>query len=92
MVNLDIREGLDEDITLKWGDKAYTQKLDYMGILFKCNRCHIYGHVVAKCNLPFKKKVWEGNYSKTWKAKLVLGKHTSKHDGLEMFNYGDIID
>ena len=45
IVNLDLQEELVENIELKVRDKVHVQAIDYIGIPFKCNRCHKYGHI-----------------------------------------------
>ena len=50
-----MRNGLAEDIVIKKGDTVFTQSLDYVGLPFRCNRCHKYGHLLAHCHLPFLK-------------------------------------
>ena len=59
LVNLDIRECLDEDTTVKWGNQKSTLKLDHTIILFKCNHSYIYVNVAAHYGLSFKWKVGE---------------------------------
>ena len=56
MVLLDLRNGLAEDIVIKKGDFIFTHPLDYVGLPFRCNRCHSYGHLLDQCHLPFVKK------------------------------------
>ena len=50
LVNINIREGLGEDIQLSWRGVNFTQKLDYENVSFRCRRCHAYGHPAADCN------------------------------------------
>ena len=38
LVNLNVREGLGEEMDLTWGDYTYAQKLDYENIPFRCRR------------------------------------------------------
>ena len=51
LVSLDLRNGLASDIDIKIGDTIFNQSLDYIGIPFKCNRCHSYGHLASQCHL-----------------------------------------
>ena len=51
LVLLDIRNGLASDIDIKHGESVFNQSLDYVGIPFKCNRCHNYGHLASHCHL-----------------------------------------
>ena len=51
LVILDLRKGLAADIDIRVGDSVFNQSLDYIGIPFKCNRCHSYGHLVSNCHL-----------------------------------------
>eukprot|EP01018_Ginkgo_biloba_P022058 Gb_03022 [translate_table: standard] len=57
-VSLDLREGLAKNMVLQKGTHSFVQTLDYVGVPFRCNRCHIYGHLVAECSLSFKRRVW----------------------------------
>jgi hypothetical protein len=54
LVCINVREGLREEIDMKWGPYAHTQKLDYEDVPFYCRRCHQYGHLVADCHLPLR--------------------------------------
>ena len=55
LVLLDLRNGLAADIVIKKGEYVYTQPLEYMGVPFRCKRCHSCGHLLAQCHLPFLK-------------------------------------
>ncbi len=56
MVHLDTREGLEENITLQWGNYCRIQILDYEGVLFHCRWCHKVGHLYKDCPLNRKTK------------------------------------
>ena len=56
LVNLNIREGLGEEIDLSWGEYNYIKKLDYENIPFRCRSCHQYGHLIKRCKLPLRTK------------------------------------
>lgn len=64
LVALDLREGLAKSMTLKKAPYVVEQSLDYAGIPFKCLRCHNYGHLAAKCSIPFRKREWVRKSSK----------------------------
>jgi hypothetical protein len=51
LVCINVREGLVEEIELKWGPYAHTQNLDYEDVPFHCRQCHQYGHLVVDCHL-----------------------------------------
>jgi hypothetical protein len=53
LVHINLRECLAEDIELVLRGKTFKQKLDYVGVPFRCRRCHKKGHVVRQCRLPF---------------------------------------
>ena len=53
LVLLDLRHGLAADLVIKWGDIEFCQPLDYLGLPFRCNRCHAYGHLIPNCSFPF---------------------------------------
>jgi len=54
LVNINVREGLGEEVDLVFGPFHHTQKLDYENIPFRCRRCHEYGHLVEDCKLPLR--------------------------------------
>jgi hypothetical protein len=54
LVKLDLKKGLPQEITINSAAGTFVQMLDYEGIPFRCHRCHVYGHGVASCPLPFK--------------------------------------
>ena len=49
-------------MVIKSGNKDFIQPLDYLGLPFRCFRCHGLGHLANNCSLSFKKhssaKVW----------------------------------
>ena len=45
LVKLYLYEELAENIELTMRNKVHVQAIDYIGIPFKCNRCHKYGHI-----------------------------------------------
>ena len=53
MVKIDLRMGLSAEINVQSKDGDFVQLLDYVGVLFRCHRCHVHGHLVANCPLPF---------------------------------------
>ena len=55
LVLLDLRQGLAADLLIKRGVSEFCQPIDYMGLPFRCNRCHAYGHLISACSLSFKK-------------------------------------
>jgi hypothetical protein len=52
LVNLNIREGLGEEVDLSWGSFTHTQRLDYENVPFRCRRCHQYRHLIKNCSMP----------------------------------------
>jgi len=54
LVQLNMREGLAEDLELATRGKNFKQRLDYEGVSFRCRRCHKQGHIVSQCPLHFK--------------------------------------
>ena len=43
-----------------------------MGVPFRCNRCHAYGHLIPDCTLPFSKSFKSASVPKTksfWRVK-----------------------
>jgi len=49
LVNVNIRDGLAEDMKLIWGPFVIKQILDYENVPFRCRRCHAYGHPAVEC-------------------------------------------
>eukprot|EP01018_Ginkgo_biloba_P025951 Gb_32714 [translate_table: standard] len=58
LVRLVLREGFAENKVLQKGTHSFVQTLDYTSVPFRCNRFHIYGHLVVECPLSFKRRVW----------------------------------
>jgi hypothetical protein len=56
LVNLNIREGLGEEVDLSWGSYTYNQRLDYENIPFRCRRCHQYGNLIKSCKIRVRTK------------------------------------
>lgn len=57
LVNINIREGLAEELNLCWGPTVIKQILDYENVPFRCRRCHVYGHPTSDCNLPLRTRL-----------------------------------
>jgi len=55
LVDSDLKDGLAKEITIKKGSKSIVQPLNYCGLPLWCIRCHIYGHLVEKCDLLFER-------------------------------------
>ena len=73
LVLLDLRKGLASDIDIKIGDNVFNQSLDYIGIPFKCNHCHSYGHLASQCLLTLKKKFHEEpKPNLVWRVKNLI--------------------
>lgn len=53
-MNVNIRDGLAEDLQLIWGPFVYKQVLDYENVPFRCRRCHAYGHPASECKQPIR--------------------------------------
>jgi hypothetical protein len=49
LVELDIHGGLHESLDIVWRERKKKQHLDYLGIPFRCNRCHSTGHLRRDC-------------------------------------------
>ena len=71
LVLLDFRNGLPADLVIKKGNSEFSQPLDYMGIPFRCYRCHVYGHLANDCSLPFNNNSSSGSVQKIWSPKTV---------------------
>jgi len=47
-IEVDLAEGLPENLVIEVGKWKYTQTLDYVNIPFICSFCHVYEHLKAK--------------------------------------------
>jgi len=56
LVRLDSHPGLLNNLNIETVSGSFIQPLEYEGILFRCHICHIYGHEVVECKMPFKGK------------------------------------
>jgi hypothetical protein len=65
LVEVDIHGGLPETLEICWRDRRKIQNLDYLGIPFRCNRCHCTGHLRRDCEGL---KVFWRNLMKSWKT------------------------
>lgn len=57
VVRLDPREGLVEEIHLKYKELSYTQIIDYEQLPFHSHTCHKYGHLIRDFPLGFKRRI-----------------------------------
>jgi len=48
-VEIDTSKGLFESLDIKWCNQTYHQSLDYIGIPFRCAKCHRTGHLMRNC-------------------------------------------
>jgi hypothetical protein len=61
-VEINLRDGLQEDIDIWVGNRSYQQETDYVKIPFKCSICHVYRHLRCTCpkkDIPADKEVEE---------------------------------
>jgi len=72
LVLLDFRLGLPVELVIKKGNNDFYQPLDYLGIPFRCYRCHGFGHLANECSLSFKK------FSKVWRVKNGGNQYAAK--------------
>ena len=64
LVLIDYQNGLPADLVIKRGSSEFSQPLDYMGVPFRCYRCHVFGHLMNECLLPFNKKYFSSSAHK----------------------------
>jgi hypothetical protein len=50
LVEMDIHCGLPEVLEIEWRGRKILQRLDYLGIPFRCSLCHSTGHLRKDCN------------------------------------------
>jgi hypothetical protein len=61
LVELDIHEGLLESIDIEWRNHLTCQKLDYLGIPFRCTFCRRTGHLRKHCTGYLEEELLEGS-------------------------------
>ena len=44
-VEIDVLVGLFDTLEISWRNKVQKQKLDYLGVSFRCSVCHNVGHL-----------------------------------------------
>jgi hypothetical protein len=49
LVEFQVMGGLPEEIDICWGNKNFVQKLDYLGIPFRCHLCRRMSHLRNSC-------------------------------------------
>jgi hypothetical protein len=49
LVEMDVHGGLPELLEIEWRGRRFSQRLDYLGIPFRCFRCHNTGHLKKNC-------------------------------------------
>jgi hypothetical protein len=49
LVEVDTHAGLSEVLEIEWRDLLFTQRLDYLGLPFRCSRCRRTGHLRNNC-------------------------------------------
>ena len=69
LVLIDFRNGFPVDLVIKRGSSEFSRPLDYLGVPFRCYRCHVFGHLMNECSLPFNKKTFPGSTHKIWLVK-----------------------
>lgn len=52
LVEIDISQGLLEELTIVWREYTYVQKLDYWKVPFRCFSCRQTGHLKEDCPRP----------------------------------------
>lgn len=50
LVGLQIYKGLADRLPIQYSCGTHVQPLNYEGLMFRCHRCHEWGHMVAECN------------------------------------------
>jgi hypothetical protein len=59
LVEMNIHGGLPELLEIEWRGKRYSQRLDYLGIPFRCSHCHSTGHLKKFCRGQEEKEAYE---------------------------------
>jgi hypothetical protein len=50
LVEVDLHSGLLETLEIQWRDQLFSQRLDYLGLPFRCMRYHKIGHLKNTCS------------------------------------------
>ena len=82
LVLLHFRNGLPDELFIKKGSSELCQPLDYLGVPFRCYRCHGFGHLLNECSLLFNKYFSAGSH-KVWRVKNS-GKNSAAKNGLSL--------
>ena len=53
LVEVELHVGLLETLDIEWRDQLYVQRMDYLGILFRCSLCRRTGHLHKYFSLNF---------------------------------------
>ena len=65
LVELDMREGLNEELVIVLHSRIWSQRMDYSKLPFRCYNCRRVGHLqedyLVHKNIPRNKKVWVKN-------------------------------
>jgi hypothetical protein len=49
LVEIDIHLGLLETLDIQWRDQLFSQRMDYLGLPFRCTYCRKTGHLRSSC-------------------------------------------
>ena len=72
LVLIDVSKGLVADLMISKGNLSFKQPLEYVGVPFKCLRCHRHGHLASDCSLSFHHKAG-GKVKSVWQVKKSVG-------------------
>lgn len=79
LVELDLKGSLADSMIIRRKSEIIHQSIDYEGIPFRCARCYVYGHLVAKCLLPNRRKIWvQEEQQGDFKEGLIGGSQTPR--------------
>lgn len=79
LVLIDLWNGLVVDLKIKRGNLCFSQVLDYVGVPFRCVRCHGHGHLVSQCSRAFQHKSGRDlKHNVVWQVKKYVGSEASK--------------
>jgi hypothetical protein len=62
LVEMDIHAGLPETLDIIWRGRTMTQRLDYLGIPFRCTSCRRTGHLRRDCTGETEEEESEASY------------------------------
>jgi hypothetical protein len=87
LVEVDVHGGVLETLDIEWRDMVFAQRLDYLGISFRCSRYRQTGHIRKDCHHPFGVPFDESPSEET-----VTNGYSPEMEALELVSYPGVWD